>query len=68
MLNVITVTSRPGDNARDADAEAVPVATEAVAAVSAATTINAHLFHARDTPHLRIAQKVNANAQRPEGG
>ncbi|GAA2426059.1 hypothetical protein GCM10010433_27550 [Streptomyces pulveraceus] len=68
MLNVITVTSRPGDGARDADADAVPVAAEAVIAVSAATTINAHLSHRRDTPHLRIAQKVNANPQRSEGG
>ncbi|MEU2839425.1 hypothetical protein ABZ776_20310 [Streptomyces sp. NPDC007076] len=66
MLNVITVTSRPGDDARDADA--VPVAAEAVTAVSAAITINAHLFRRRDTPHLRITQKVNANPQRSEGG
>ncbi|WP_329191316.1 hypothetical protein [Streptomyces sp. NBC_01435] len=68
MLNVITVTLRPGDDTRGADADAVPVAAEAVTAVSAATTINAHLSHARDTPHLRIAQKVNANPQRSEGG
>ncbi|MEU6926494.1 MULTISPECIES: hypothetical protein [unclassified Streptomyces] len=68
MLNVITVTLRPGDDTRDADADAVPVAAEAVTAVSAATMISAHLSHARDTPHLRIAQKVNANPQRSEGG
>ncbi|GAA1305438.1 hypothetical protein GCM10009647_024100 [Streptomyces sanglieri] len=70
MLNVITVTSRPAPDVREpADvADAVPVAARAVAAVKAATMINARLFHARDTPHLRITQKANANSRRSEGG
>jgi hypothetical protein len=59
LLNVITVTSRPAAEAQvveaEVEAEAIPVAAGAVAAVRAATVIDAHLFHARDTPHLRIA-------------
>ncbi|MFD0342371.1 hypothetical protein ACFVH0_27475 [Streptomyces sp. NPDC127117] len=72
MLNVITVTSRPAADAQDggveADADAIPVAARAAAAVNAAAVINAHLFQTRDTPHLRITQKTNANSRRPEGG